>query len=1188
MTTLDCISITHTNFMEVKRRATAKNYSFLNGGGESAGLIASMDWLHSSLGSIECWPQSLRTTLSIVLHSKFPMLLFWGADHICFYNDAFRQSLGTEGKHPQAMGSKGIDVWTETWHLTKPILDKILEGGESLLHEDQLIPIYRNGKLENVYWTYTYSPVEDEKSEVGGVLVICNETTERINLVDKLKTNEKKFFDMIEQAPIGFAIFMGEEFIIEVANKAYLEIVDRDSAEVMHKPMFEVMPEVEPAVRPLITNVLKTGVPYHGYEFPVQLNRHGQIATGFFNFTYQPLIENAEIKGVIVVANDITKIVEAKHALVKSEQVFRDYINAAPLPFAIYIGREMRVTIVNDALLRTWDKDRSVIGKTFREALPELEGQPFYQLLDDVYTSGKPYHTDEDRVDLMYNGKMQTFYFNFTYTPLKDENGNVYGVLNTATDITELVLAKRSLADAEERSRIAAEAGELGTFELNIETEEIHCSQRFNEIFGAKELVPRVQGIEMILPEDRHIRETAYRKAIDNKDGRLNYEVRIKWKDESIHWVRMDAKVFFDELHRPTRLLGTIKDITEQKNAVQKIEESEKHFRNLIQEAPLPKALLQGPEYIIEIANDAVLELWGKDNSIIGKPLKEALPEIIDQPYLQLLDNVYKSGITYRGNELAVFLPVKGELKKTYLNLIFKRLQSSKNKEPDILITGYDVTQQVLARRKIEESEKELYKINQRLEIALDAARLGSYELELATGIMNCTPQCKASFGLAPDDVFNFKDLLRVIAPIHKEYVLEEIEKALKEKINYNAEYQVTWPDNSLHWVRASGKVIYDEEGKPIKMIGVTLDITESKLAIHRIQESEQRLNMALEYTNTGSWDLNLQTFEIIYTPRLAEIFGYPSYAKLSHSQFRQHIHPDDAKSIVEKAFSKAINTGIYFYEARVVRPDSMVRWIRTQGRVIYDSDKIPVRMLGTIMDITEEKNEQQRKEDFMGIITHELNTPLTSLKAFAQFLYEKTAKSEDETTAGFLLKMVAQINKLNLLVQELLDVTRISNGKMKFKQEQFNLCELVLEVTEQMQITTNKSIIVENSLLNGSIIGDRDRTGQVLANLLTNAIKYSPEAQKVIVSIAGEADKVICSVTDFGIGIARENQKYVFDRFYRETETHAITFPGLGLGLYISSEIVKRQGGEIWVESEKGKGSKFSFSLPLNNHIDG
>jgi hypothetical protein len=150
--------------MKVISRETIVNYNFLKGGGEAAELIACFDWSETSLGAIEWWPQSLRTTLSIILHSKFPMLLFWGTDHTCFYNDTFRQSLGNQGKHPAALGSRAFEVWPETWHLTKPVLDKILQGGESSLHEDQLIPIYRNGHIENVYWSYSYSPVEDDNA----------------------------------------------------------------------------------------------------------------------------------------------------------------------------------------------------------------------------------------------------------------------------------------------------------------------------------------------------------------------------------------------------------------------------------------------------------------------------------------------------------------------------------------------------------------------------------------------------------------------------------------------------------------------------------------------------------------------------------------------------------------------------------------------------------------------------------------------------------------------------------------------------------------------------------------------------------------------------------------------------------------------------------------------------------------
>lgn len=134
------------------------NFGFINGGGECGALVRSINWSKNPVGAIENWPQSLRTTLSIILNSKFPMFLFWGPELICFYNDAYRPSLGNDGKHPQAMGQSGKETWPEIWHFIEPIIVKVLAGGEACWNEDQLLPIYRNGKLEDVYWTFSYSP----------------------------------------------------------------------------------------------------------------------------------------------------------------------------------------------------------------------------------------------------------------------------------------------------------------------------------------------------------------------------------------------------------------------------------------------------------------------------------------------------------------------------------------------------------------------------------------------------------------------------------------------------------------------------------------------------------------------------------------------------------------------------------------------------------------------------------------------------------------------------------------------------------------------------------------------------------------------------------------------------------------------------------------------------------------------
>ncbi|WP_345257800.1 PAS domain-containing sensor histidine kinase [Flaviaesturariibacter amylovorans] len=177
--------------------------SFLQGGGEMGALTRSYDWAATPLGPPDAWPQSLRTTLGILLHSRFPMCLFWGADLTFFYNDAFRPSLGADGKHPGALGQRGATVWPEVWPDVYPQIEGILTQGIATWHEDQLLPIYRNGALEDVYWTYSYSPVFDESGKPRGVFVTCVETTKTVSLIQELQLTNEKARLAIESADLG-------------------------------------------------------------------------------------------------------------------------------------------------------------------------------------------------------------------------------------------------------------------------------------------------------------------------------------------------------------------------------------------------------------------------------------------------------------------------------------------------------------------------------------------------------------------------------------------------------------------------------------------------------------------------------------------------------------------------------------------------------------------------------------------------------------------------------------------------------------------------------------------------------------------------------------------------------------------------------------------------------------------------
>src|SRR6185312_8703628 len=176
---------------------------FLSGGGEMGELIRAKDWSKTPIGNPENWSYSLKTAIGLVLHSKFPMFLWWGPELICFYNDAYRPSLGNDGKHPSILGMRAKDAWPEIWDVIKPLIDQVVNTGEATWDEDRLIPIYRNGGMEDVYWTFSYSPIYNDTDEIEGVLVTCNETTEKVLAMNRLKESKDQLEFAIESTELG-------------------------------------------------------------------------------------------------------------------------------------------------------------------------------------------------------------------------------------------------------------------------------------------------------------------------------------------------------------------------------------------------------------------------------------------------------------------------------------------------------------------------------------------------------------------------------------------------------------------------------------------------------------------------------------------------------------------------------------------------------------------------------------------------------------------------------------------------------------------------------------------------------------------------------------------------------------------------------------------------------------------------
>lgn len=261
-------------------------------------------------------------------------------------------------------------------------------------------------------------------------------------------------------------------------------------------------------------------------------------------------------------------------------------------------------------------------------------------------------------------------------------------------------------------------------------------------------------------------------------------------------------------------------------------------------------------------------------------------------------------------------------------------------------------------------------------------------------------------------------------------------------------------------------------------------------------------------------------------------------------------------------------------------------QWSLVKARPLINARGRVELAITIFSDVTEAYEEKQRKDEFISMASHELKTPVTSLKGFTQVLQRRLQKQGDEQGLHYVTRMDAQLNRLTKLVSDLLDVSKMQAGKLTFDIEPFELDALVLETVENVQAATPTHRIIVEGSTGGCILGDKDRLGQVFINLLTNAVKYSPKAEKVVLHLSCDRQQAIVSVQDFGIGIDAVHHQKIFERFYQVTDSEEKTFPGLGMGLYISSEIAERHHGRMWVESRKGEGSTFSVALPLIQEV--
>ena len=547
---------------------TAGNYPFLADGGEMGECTRNYNWSATPLGTPDQWPLSLRTTVGIVLHSAFPMFLFWGSDLICFYNDAYRGSLGNDGKHP-AVGKRGADVWPEIWDFIGPMIQQVIRSGKPTFFEDQLVPIYRNGRLEDVYWTYSYSPVYDDDGRINGVFVTTYEATQAVLNRQKLEVSEARFRSLIREAPAAMLVVKGNDLVIETVNQALLRILDRGE-DIVGKPLEVVMPELIGQPLPAeCRRVLTTGVAYHGQEVEGQAVRNGRLETMYFNVSYSPLSEEGRVTGVMQVVIEVTEQVLARQKTEESEARFRSLIEQSPVATCLFVGPDLVVDVANEGIIRFFGRGPSIVGKPIREILTGNPGDSSaITLLRQVLSTGEPFTATAAPSNLTIDGIPGTYYFDLSLKPLRNETGAVYAVLETATDVTEQVLARQKLEEAESDLRVAVEMAQLGTWSIDVATNGLTYSERLIEWFGYN---PAEQDYRLVIPildpNDQERVAAAVARALDPQSGGVYNETYtvIHPQTGKKRVLHAQGKTVFDATGKAVRLNGTAQDITMQR-----------------------------------------------------------------------------------------------------------------------------------------------------------------------------------------------------------------------------------------------------------------------------------------------------------------------------------------------------------------------------------------------------------------------------------------------------------------------------------------------------------------------------------------------------------------------------------------------------------------------------------------------
>ena len=540
-----------------------------------------------------------------------------------------------------------------------------------------------------------------------------------------------------------------------------------------------------------------------------------------------------------------------------------------------------------------------------------------------------------------------------------------------------------------------------------------------------------------------------------------------------------------------------------------------------------------------------------------------------------------------------------------------------------------------IAERKATEDQLKTHQ--ERLQMIQTAVNLGSFEYDIVNNKLYWSPELKVLYGLPPDqEIKKIEQWNKLILPEDRKLISIEAENQQKNSDITEVEYRIVWPDKSIHWIYSKSRIFKNHAGLPVRSVGINIDITQRKnmeLNFGFLAEASKVLSSSLDYQTTlnavarlavptiADWcgvdivnlDGSVEQVAVVHKdPKKVKWAkelrkrqpvdmnaegGLQTALKTGKAQIYPHITEEMIRASTKTKKEYTLIKSLGLTSVMIVplftqgTPIGAISFITTDNKRHYTktdlsmAEELAARASLAIENARLYKGSQDAislRDDFISVASHELKTPVTSVKIFTQVLQHHSQQIGDAKAVNHLQKMNRQLDKLTELIYNLLNISKIQAGRMEYKLQLFDFDKMIKEVAEVHQHTASHHKLMVKGHTGQMVYGDEDRLGQVLSNLVSNAIKYSPSADRVEIKLSKKQNNIIVAVRDFGIGMAKEHLTKIFERFYRVYDTTDKTFPGLGIGLYISSEIIKRHNGRLWVESHAGKGSTFYFSLPV------